>query len=38
MKRELQKKEKALAEASALLVMKKKAELIWEAEEDDESN
>jgi len=38
LKRELQKKEKALAEASALLVMKKKAELIWEAEEDDESN
>lgn len=37
LKRELQKKEKALAEASALLVMKKKAELIWGAEEDDES-
>lgn len=36
LKRELQKKEKALAEASALLVMKKKAELIWGAGEDDE--
>jgi transposase len=32
----LRKKEKALAEASALLVMKKKAELIWGGSEDDE--
>lgn len=37
LKRELQKKDRALAEASALLVMKKKAELIWGASEDDES-
>ena len=32
---ELRRKDKALAEASALLVMKKKADLIWgESEED----
>jgi transposase len=35
LKKELRRKEKALAEASALLVMKKKADLIWgDAEED----
>jgi len=38
LERNLRKKEKALAEASALLVMKKKAELIWGAGEDDESD
>ncbi len=32
---DLRKKEKALAEASALLVLKKKAHLIWGEEEDD---
>lgn len=37
LQRNLRNKEKALAEASALLVMKKKAELIWGASEDDES-
>jgi len=35
--RDLRRKEKALAEATALLVMKKKAELIWGKVEDDES-
>lgn len=35
LQRELRRKEKALAEASALLIMKKKADLIWgETEED----
>lgn len=38
LERNLRRKEKALAEASALLVMKKKAELIWGAGEDDESD
>lgn len=35
LKKELKRKEKALAEASALLVMKKKADLIWGEDEDD---
>ncbi len=35
LERDLRRKEKALAEASALLVMKKKADLIWGANEDD---
>lgn len=35
LQRELRRKEKALAEASALLIMKKKADLIWGADEDD---
>lgn len=35
LQRELRRKEKALAEASALLIMKKKADLIWGANEDD---
>ena len=35
LQRELRRKEKALAEASALLILKKKAELIWGVEEDD---
>jgi len=38
LQRELRRKEKALAEASALLVLKKKAELIWGVSEDDESD
>lgn len=38
LRRDLRKKEKALAEASALLIMKKKAELIWGVSEDDESD
>jgi transposase len=36
LKGELRRKEKALAEASALLVLKKKAELIWGVREDEE--
>lgn len=36
LERELRRKDKALAEASALLVLKKKAELIWGVQEDDE--
>jgi len=35
LQKELRGKEKALAEASALLIMKKKADLIWGADEDD---
>lgn len=35
LERELQRKEKALAEASALLVLKKKAQAIWGDEDDD---
>ncbi len=35
LQRELRRKEKALAEASALLIMKKKADLIWGESEDD---
>ena len=33
--RELARKEKALAEAAALLVLKKKVEHLWEDEDDD---
>ena len=35
LKRELRRKDKALAEASALLIMKKKADLIWGEDEED---
>lgn len=35
LKRELRRKEKALAEASALLLLKKKADLIWPGDEDE---
>ncbi len=35
LKKELRRKEKALAETSALLVLKKKAHLIWGEPEDD---
>jgi transposase-like protein len=35
LERELNRKDKALAEASALLVLKKKAQAIWGAEDDD---
>lgn len=35
LKKELHRKDKALAEASALLILKKKADLIWGAPEDD---
>ena len=35
LKKELHRKEKALAEAAALLVLKKKAEQIWGTDEDD---
>ena len=35
LERELQRKEKALAEAAALLVLKKKAQAIWGDEDDD---
>jgi len=35
LERELQRKEKALAEAAALLVLRKKAEAIWGDREDD---
>lgn len=37
LERELRRKDKALAEATALLILKKKAELIWGVVEDDES-
>lgn len=37
LERELRRKDKALAEASALLILKKKAELIWGLVEDEES-
>lgn len=37
LQRELQRKEKALAEVSALLVLKKKAHLLWGDEDDDTS-
>lgn len=36
LERELQRKEKALAEAAALLVLRKKANAIWGAPEDEE--
>jgi transposase len=35
LERELNRKDRALAEASALLVLKKKAQAIWGAEDDD---
>ena len=35
LKKELRRKDKALSEASALLIMKKKAHLIWGESEDD---
>ena len=35
LKKELRRKEKALAETAALLVLKKKANLIWGEPEDD---
>jgi hypothetical protein len=35
LKKALRRKEKALAETAALLVLKKKAELIWGEREDD---
>jgi transposase-like protein len=35
LKKELSRKDKALAEASALLILKKKADLIWSEVEDD---
>ena len=35
LQRELRRKDKALAEASALLILKKKADLIWGVGEDD---
>ena len=35
LERELARKEKALAEAAALLVLKKKVNRLWEAEDDD---
>lgn len=38
LRKELRRKDKALAEASALLVLQKKTELIWGAAEDDESD
>ena len=34
--KELQRKEKALAEAAALLVLRKKADAIWGTEEEDD--
>ena len=37
LERELRRKDKALAEASALLVLKKKAQAIWGDEDDDTS-
>lgn len=35
LQREIKRKDKALAEASALLILKKKADLIWGVDEDD---
>lgn len=35
LERELRRKDRALAEASALLILKKKADLIWGSEEDE---
>ena len=35
LERELQRKDKALAEVSALLILKKKADLLWGSEEDE---
>ena len=36
LEREITRKDRALAEASALLILKKKAELIWGIKEEDE--
>jgi len=36
LKRELHRKEKALAEAAALIILKKKAQALWGSPEDDE--
>jgi len=36
LKRELNRKDKALAEVSALLILKKKADLLWGVEEEDD--
>ena len=36
LEKELAKKEKALAEAAALLVLRKKADAIWGTDEEDE--
>ena len=36
LEKELARKEKALAEAAALLVLRKKADAIWETDEEDE--
>lgn len=38
LQRELQRKEKALAEAAALLVLQKKFQALWEDPEDEKSN
>jgi hypothetical protein len=38
LERELARKEKALAEAAALLVLKKKVEALYEEDEDDDTN
>jgi hypothetical protein len=35
LKRDLERKDKALAEVSALLILKKKADLLWGVDEDD---
>jgi hypothetical protein len=35
LEKELRRKDKALAETAALLVLKKKAQAIWEDEDDD---
>ncbi len=35
LRKQLRRKEKALAEAAALLVLKKKVDQLWETEEDD---
>ncbi|SFQ04717.1 hypothetical protein SAMN04488047_1291, partial [Tranquillimonas alkanivorans] len=36
LERELARKEKALAEAAALMILRKKAEAIWGREDEDE--
>ena len=38
LRRDLQRKEKALAEAAALLVLQKKFQALWEDPEDEKSN
>jgi hypothetical protein len=35
LEKELRRKDKALAEAAALLILKKKADLLWGSEEDE---